>query len=141
MCAFLKDQRKPIYTIQPGQVPGSGAGGADMDDGLRDEFYEPSVRFVVNTGYCSTSMLQRKFKIGYTRAARIVDSMERQGIVGPLDGAKPRQVMIDKSDLQSLLGGRISLPFGEEEPTDDDGFIEEPPPAEVVSVGDEDEDE
>ena len=132
LCKFLKDQRKPIYTIQPGQVPGS-SGGADGDDGLADEFYEPSVRLVVNTGYCSTSMLQRKFKVGYTRAARIVDSMEQQGIVGPLDGAKPRQVLVTKADMQSVLGGKLAPPSDDEEGS---GYIEEAPPAEQIQYDD-----
>ena len=122
---FLKDQRKPIYTIQPGQVPGSSGGdNGAADEGPADEFYEPSIRFVVNTGYCSTSMLQRKFKIGYTRAARIVDTMEQQGIVGALDGAKPRQVLINKADLESLFGGPIGMRS--------DDFDEEVPPAEEI---------
>ena len=135
LCKFLKDQRRPVYTIQPGQVPETGAGGeGGEDDGLADEFYEPSVRFVVNTGYCSTSMLQRKFKIGYTRAARIVDSMEQQGIVGPLDGAKPRQVLITRGDLASIFCGQIGMRM------DNDGELDEqPPPAEEIRYDDEEE--
>ena len=132
LCKFLKEQRKPIYTIQPGQVPGtSGNGDSAVDDGLADEFYEPSIRFVVNTGYCSTSMLQRKFKIGYTRAARIVDTMEQQGIVGALDGAKPRQVLINRADLESLFGGPIGM-------RSDDDYDEEVPPAEEIRDDEED---
>lgn len=142
LCDYLKDQRKPVYTIQPGQVPGT-AGGGEADDGLADEFYEPSVRFVVNTGYCSTSMLQRKFKVGYTRAARIVDSMEQQGIVGALDGAKPRQVLITRADLEAILGGKLGLPFDEPEVVivddDDSEFIEEAPPAEEIRPDDKEE--
>ncbi len=84
---------------------------------MADEFFEPAVRFVVNTGYCSTSMLQRKFNIGYTRAARIVDAMEQQGIVGSLDGAaagKGREVLVSKADLEALFGGRLG--FAPDEP-------------------------
>lgn len=128
LCDFLKAQRKPVFTIQPTVVgegaPGEGASG----EGFADEFYEPSVRFVVNTGYCSTSMLQRKFKIGYTRAARIVDFMEQQGIVGGLDGAgtKGRQVLVTKADLEQMMGGRLGFaPDVEEED-------EDVPPAEIV---------
>ncbi|MDH7601807.1 MAG: DNA translocase FtsK 4TM domain-containing protein [Armatimonadota bacterium] len=104
---FLKAQRKPTYFIQP-VVVGEGGGPGGDEDVLADEYYEPSVRYVVTTGYCSTSMLQRKFKIGYTRAARIVDFMEQQGIVGPLDGAgtKGRQVLITKEELDAIFGGR-----------------------------------
>jgi S-DNA-T family DNA segregation ATPase FtsK/SpoIIIE len=131
LCAFLKAQRSPTYTLQPMSGPGGGgAGGGDDDDSFSDEFYEPSVRFIVNTGYCSTSMLQRKFKIGYTRAARIVDIMEQQGIVGSLDGAKPRQVLISKAELESMLGGPTGMG-----PSDDvgyDEYDEDVPPAEIV---------
>ncbi len=107
---FLKSQRKPTYFIQPMMV-GEGGGPGGDEDVLADEYYEPSVRYVVTTGYCSTSMLQRKFKIGYTRAARIVDFMEQQGIVGPLDGAgtKGRQVLVTKEELDTIFGGRSGL--------------------------------
>lgn len=107
---FLKAQRKPTYFIQP-VVVGEGGGPGGSEDVLADEYYEPSVRYVVSTGYCSTSMLQRKFKIGYTRAARIVDFMEQQGIVGPLDGAgtKGRKVLMTKEELDAMFGGRSGL--------------------------------
>ena len=136
LCDFLKNQRKPVYTIQPGMALGGGRGGGEFEDAFTDEFYEPSVRFVVGTGYCSTSMLQRKFKVGYTRAARIVDAMEQAGIVGALDGAKPRQVLISKADLESVLGGSAGLPFARDDDEDDDV-----PPAEVVNLRGEDEEE
>ncbi|MHB9037715.1 MAG: FtsK/SpoIIIE family DNA translocase [Armatimonadota bacterium] len=137
LCGFLKAQRKPNYTLQPVSGPsGSGGGGSEGDESFSDEFFEPSVRFIVNTGYCSTSMLQRKFKIGYTRAARIVDVMEQQGIVGPLDGAKPRQVMISKSDLESMLGGPIGM--RSDDILDDDEYDDDVPPAEIIEPDEED---
>jgi len=98
---YLKDQEEPDYTMQPVHI-GEQIGGAE--DGMADEMYEPAVRLIVTTGYASTSMLQRRFKIGYTRAARLVDAMEQQGIVGPLDGAKPRELLIGKEELDRLLG-------------------------------------
>ncbi len=104
---YLKDQESPDYTMEPVQLGegGGGTGNGGVDDALADEWYEPAVRLVVTHGAASTSMLQRKFKIGYTRAARLVDAMEEQGIVGPLDGAKPREVLIGKGDLDRLFGG------------------------------------
>lgn len=144
VCKFLKDQRKPVYTITPTATGVGGGGGGDNegDDGLADEFYEPSVRFVVNTGYCSTSMLQRKFKIGYTRAARIVDTMEQQGIVGPLDGAKPRQVLIDRQQMEQIIGGKLPFgPNGSDDEPEDDGYYEEAPPSEIIDPQDEDDEE
>lgn len=139
LCGFLKAQRKPNYTLQPAMGPsGAGGNGGGEDDSFSDEFFEPSVRFIVNTGYCSTSMLQRKFKIGYTRAARIVDVMEQQGIVGPLDGAKPRQVLITKADLESMLGGPIGM--RSDDISEDDEYDEDVPPAEIIEPDEEDED-
>lgn len=136
VCQFLKNQRKPIFTIQPGTASGGGSGGGEFEDAFTDEFYEPSVRFVVGTGYCSTSMLQRKYKIGYTRAARIVDAMEQAGIVGALDGAKPRQVLISKAEIETVLGGKLGLPFEAED--DEDEYV---PPAEVITPDGEEEEE
>jgi DNA segregation ATPase FtsK/SpoIIIE, S-DNA-T family len=136
VCDFLKAQRKPVFTIQPAMMGEGGSGEPMGGEAFADEFYEPSVRFVVNTGYCSTSMLQRKFKVGYTRAARIVDFMEQQGIVGALDGAgtKGRQVLVSKADLEQMMGGRLG--FAPDIIEDD----EDVPPAEIV-YPDEEEDE
>lgn len=111
---YLKEQEAPDYTMQPTQIgQGPGGGGGGVDDTMNDEMYEPAVRLVVTNGYASTSMLQRRFKIGYTRAARLVDAMEEQGIVGPLDGAKPREVLIGKDQIESVFGRQM---FGESEP-------------------------
>ena len=137
LCEFLKNQRKPIYTIQPGQVPGPGGGPGGEGGAYADEFYEPSVRLVVRTGYCSTSMLQRKFNIGYPRAGKIVDAMEQAGIVGPVDGAKPRQVLISKEDVDAILGGNKGLPFNAAE-DDEDEYV---PPAEIINYDDDEEEE
>jgi len=59
-----------------------------------DEFYDKAVELVVQKGAASTSMIQRVFRIGYNRAARIIDMMEREGVVGPMDGVKPREVLL-----------------------------------------------
>lgn len=141
VCEFLKEQRMPNYTLTPVSPSATGvSGGGGGDDGTGDEFYEPSVRFVASTGYCSTSMLQRKFKIGYTRAARIVDVMEQQGIVGALDGAKPRQVLINKADIDSLFGGTHG--FAPDVNADiEDEYDDEVPPAEIIMPDAEDDDE
>ena len=66
-----------------------------------------AVEVVLETKSCSVSMLQRRVKLGYSRAARIVDQMEELGIVGPYEGAKPRQVIIDREgwmNIQRSLG-------------------------------------
>ena len=69
-----------------------------------DDMYDKCVQFVVERGQASTSMLQRAFRLGYNRAARIVDMMEREGIVGPMDGAKPREVLVPTDKQQQQEG-------------------------------------
>jgi S-DNA-T family DNA segregation ATPase FtsK/SpoIIIE len=70
----------------------SEGGGVAQDE--YDDMYDKCVEFVVEKGQASTSMIQRAFRLGYNRAARIIDMMEREGIVGPMDGAKPREVLV-----------------------------------------------
>ena len=85
----------------------SGKGGKDSkDEGASasgyDEMLPQAVEVVLETGSCSVSMLQRRIKLGYSRAARIVDQMEELGVVGPYEGAKPRSVVIDRAGWQEL---------------------------------------
>ena len=90
---------------------GRNSGGASAepagDEG--DELLPAAVDVVLETGQASVSMLQRRLKLGYSRAARLVDQMEERGIVGPFEGSKPRQVLISKERWQELqmLGGRL----------------------------------
>jgi S-DNA-T family DNA segregation ATPase FtsK/SpoIIIE len=67
-----------------------------------DEMLPQAVEAVLEAGSCSVSMLQRRVKLGYSRAARIVDQMEELGVVGPYEGAKPRSVVIDREGWQAL---------------------------------------
>lgn len=69
-------------------------GGSDPDDEYDDPLYKDIVEFVVKTGKASASLLQRKFKLGYNRAARLMDLLEERGIVGPPNGSKPREVLV-----------------------------------------------
>lgn len=71
---------------------------SDEDDELMNE----AIECVINAGQASVSMLQRRFRIGYNRAARIVDAMEERGIVGPQDGSKPRQVLLTEDEFQQM---------------------------------------
>ena len=75
-----------------GGSTGDSSGGSNDDEPLYDEI----LAYIMNTGECSASMLQRKFKLGYNRAARIVDRFEDEGIVTPADGSKPRKVIYKK---------------------------------------------
>jgi len=103
---YLKEQEQPTYTMMPMEA-GVSAGGtiggeAEEDD---DDLYQAAVKLVVTNGHASTSMLQRRFKIGYTRAARLVDMMEERGIVGPLDGAKPREILVSRDEIDRMFRG------------------------------------
>ena len=98
--------------------------------GSFDEMLPQAVEVVLETGSCSVSMLQRRVKLGYSRAARIVDQMEELGIVGPYEGAKPRQVTIDREgwtnvqrNLGLIPGEEPLLPIGG--PTHEDKTEEE----------------
>ncbi|MEG1207016.1 MAG: DNA translocase FtsK [Angelakisella sp.] len=73
-----------------------GSGSSDGGDNDSDELINNAIEAVVEAGQASTSLLQRRLKVGYARAARLVDEMEQRGIVGPFEGSKPRQVMISK---------------------------------------------
>ncbi len=83
---------------------GKGVGGStpeDVDAGY-DELLPSAIEVVVETGMASVSMLQRRLKLGYARAARLVDQMEEKGVVGPFEGSKPRQVLISKDQWQEM---------------------------------------
>ena len=82
------------HTIQDGKKGGSGADADDETD--TDPMYNQAVEVVIDAGQASTSLLQHRCKLGYARAARIMDEMEQNGIIGPSEGAKPRAVLISR---------------------------------------------
>ncbi|MBA2319830.1 MAG: DNA translocase FtsK [Deltaproteobacteria bacterium] len=92
---FLRSQAKPDYIAAVTADPGGGSGDPDADDAERDELYHQAVEVVMQAGKASTSLIQRHLKIGYNRAARIIELMESAGVVGPADGARPREVLVD----------------------------------------------
>lgn len=112
---FLRDQQAPNYddevVSQPVQLNGKGgvvygndSGGDDMDDSA----WEDAVRVVIESRKASTSYLQRRLRIGYSRAARLIEAMEEQGIVGPADGAKPRDILVNSIDEVLHRGAQSS---------------------------------
>jgi S-DNA-T family DNA segregation ATPase FtsK/SpoIIIE len=102
----LRMQRPPEYDpeiiAQPVQLNGKGGIVMDFDGGGDDDMYKDAVRVVVESGKASSSLLQRRLRVGYARAARLIETMEEQGVVGPADGARPRDVLISSlDDIQS----------------------------------------
>ena len=83
-------------------------GGDDADDGGMDPVVRDAIEVVVNAGGASTTMLQKKLRLGYARASRVIDELEERGIIGPSEGAKPRAVLISKQqwyEMQALADG------------------------------------
>ena len=99
---------------------GASAAAGALDDGpYQDELLPAAVEVILETGQASVSMLQRRLKLGYARAARIVDEMEDKGIVGPFEGSKPRQLLITKEQWQAMQNGQpLEAPPAVEEEID-----------------------
>jgi S-DNA-T family DNA segregation ATPase FtsK/SpoIIIE len=98
VCDFWREQAKAVYNeelLKPPKDENAMSGGGDGEGGeeVDDDLYQDAVRVCCEMGRASTSTLQRRLRIGYGRAARLIDLMEKDGIVGPADGAKPREVL------------------------------------------------
>jgi S-DNA-T family DNA segregation ATPase FtsK/SpoIIIE len=94
---FLQEQGSASYddsVVAEVEEEGDAVG---QDDENADERYDEAVAIVCESGQASISMVQRRLRIGYNRAARLIELMEKEGIVGPADGAKPREVLARKS--------------------------------------------
>lgn len=98
---FIREQRAPDYDdeiiTQPVKLHGRGSILTDIGDG-DEPIFQDAVRVVVEARKASTSLLQRRLRIGYGKAARLVETMEEQGIVGPADGSRPREVLVSSVD-------------------------------------------
>ncbi len=99
---YLRLQSAPQYNdeiiSQPVQLNGKGGVVMDYSGEGGDDMYKDALRVVVESGKASTSLLQRRLRIGYARAARIIEEMEEQGVIGPPDGSRPRDVLINSLD-------------------------------------------
>jgi S-DNA-T family DNA segregation ATPase FtsK/SpoIIIE len=92
---FWKQQAEPEYDktfLLPPPADEEEGDGEELD-GSEDAMYQDAVRIVLEMGKASTSTLQRRLRLGYGRAARILDMMQREGIIGPPDGSRPREVL------------------------------------------------
>lgn len=112
VCDFLRDQRPPQYDDEvvsqvvqfngKGGVVFDGAGSHGGNSGSDDDMFRDAVQCVVEGGKASTSFLQRRLRIGYSRAARLIEEMEERGIVGPADGSKARDVLV--TNINDVFG-------------------------------------
>ena len=113
ICKFWREQEPPNYAFDPSEfeaadpVKASGDFGDDVDP-----MWEEVVRYSVENGQVSTSMIQRKFRLGFQRASRLLDQMEERGIIGPKDGPRPREVLYAIADLEALFGGAPRYEMG-----------------------------
>jgi DNA segregation ATPase FtsK/SpoIIIE, S-DNA-T family len=108
VCEFWRDQAKAVYNEEllkpPKDENALGLDGDPAEGGeeVDDDLYQDAVRVVCEMGRASTSTLQRRLRIGYGRAARLIDLMEKDGIVGPPDGSKPREVLKKKDWMREF---------------------------------------
>src|SRR5205807_1192099 len=100
---YLRTVREPQYNdavlSQKVSIGKGGGGGGDMGE-PDDDMFDEAAEAVFRAGKASASMLQRRLRVGYARAARLLDLLEERGIIGPADGARPRDVLI--SDLSQI---------------------------------------
>jgi DNA segregation ATPase FtsK/SpoIIIE, S-DNA-T family len=101
LASFLRKQGKPVFddTITAEDEAKAGPGGVGFE---KDELYDEAARIVVTSGQVSISYLQRKLRIGFSRAARLVDMMEADGLVSPGAGGKPREVLVDRGYFEEV---------------------------------------
>ena len=106
VCDHWRSQAKAVYNERlleaPREDSATAAEGDPSAEDINDDLYQEAVRVVCEAGRASTSTLQRRLRIGYGRAARLIDIMEKDGIVGPADGTKPREVLKAKDWIREI---------------------------------------
>jgi DNA segregation ATPase FtsK/SpoIIIE, S-DNA-T family len=108
---FWADQGEPDFAdelLEAAQPPPEEGGGDDEFDPDSDDLLEQAAQLVVESGTASVSMIQRRLRVGYTRAGRLIDMLERRGIISGYEGSKPRQVLVSLADLPRVLGGEAA---------------------------------
>jgi len=96
LVSFIKRQSEAQYdesilTFRPAKSP------AGQHEAIDDDLYDEAVQVVLNSGQASATLLQRRLRVGYARAARLLDMMEQEGVIGPANGAKPRDILADRT--------------------------------------------
>lgn len=92
MVDFIRSQADPVYDEEILKEKA----GSFSPNGNKDDLYEEAVRMIMESNQASVSILQRRLRLGYTRAARIIDTMEQDGLIGPFEGSKPRRILVDR---------------------------------------------
>lgn len=99
---FIREQRAPQYddevVSQPVQLNGKGGIVVEQGNDMDDDMWKDAVQVVVDARKASTSLLQRRLRVGYARAARLIETMEEHGIISPADGSRPREVLVNSVD-------------------------------------------
>lgn len=105
---FLKKEGPATYdeSIVNYKAAGDRSGGKDEDVDFDDDLYQEAKQLVIQSGKASASLLQRRLRVGYARAARLLDLLESDGIIGPADGAKPRDILVDDLSGNQYDDGR-----------------------------------
>jgi S-DNA-T family DNA segregation ATPase FtsK/SpoIIIE len=99
LASFLRKQGKPIYNAAITEEEKSGVDALEFE---KDDLYDEAARIVVSSGQASISYLQRRLRIGFSRAARLIDMMEAEGLVSPAAGGKPREVLVGKDYFEEV---------------------------------------
>ncbi|HEX2359002.1 MAG TPA: DNA translocase FtsK [Solirubrobacterales bacterium] len=102
------DQGEPEFAeelLEAPEASGDASAGEEDFDPDQDDLLEQAAHVVVESGTASVSMIQRRLRVGYTRAGRLIDMLERRGIISGYEGSKPRQVLVSMADLPRVLGG------------------------------------
>jgi len=108
---FIKEQAEPEYNDNVTEKANKGVAGFGGSEDYEDELTLDAKEIVIKAGKASATLLQRRLRVGYARAARLLDILEEMGVVGPSDGSKPREVLISQDDLEE----NFSSPLDEEE--------------------------
>ncbi len=104
-----KNSGVAVYSEKVNEALSKTPGKSDSSNDDEDEFYKEAVEFAAGSDTVSVSAIQRRFRIGYNRAARLIDEMEARGVVGPQDGSHPRKVLITAADVQNAVETKAAI--------------------------------